>query len=125
MQLDNSLIRLLSSIFQVLEKICRQEVNNQDAVKLDSKKVAYSYSLELCKKALDIAIKMQVSNQKNIQELFEQEFMISNSLQYKGRSHPLNKRCLLAIENHSIKNVCSNNQDETLASGSMKKTSSN
>ncbi|CAG8763260.1 13520_t:CDS:2, partial [Dentiscutata erythropus] len=103
----------------------RQEVNNQDAVKLDSKKAAYSRGLGLCKKALDVAIinssnrslegllqrfiDEQVSNQKNTQELSEQEFMISNPLQHKGKGRSSNKRCLLAIENHDTKNVCSNN----------------
>ncbi|CAG8843055.1 27581_t:CDS:1, partial [Gigaspora margarita] len=38
---------LQTEIFQVLEKIYRQEVNNQNAIKLDSKKAAYSHGLGL------------------------------------------------------------------------------
>ncbi|CAG8539090.1 27710_t:CDS:2, partial [Racocetra persica] len=53
-QNDNKLV--LTRTFQALEKIHGHEINNRDAVKLDSKKVSYSCGLGLCKKALDIAI---------------------------------------------------------------------
>ncbi|CAG8792786.1 34590_t:CDS:2, partial [Racocetra persica] len=53
-QSDDKLV--LTKIFQGLERIRGHEINNRDAIKLDSKKVSYSRGLGLCKKALDIAI---------------------------------------------------------------------
>ncbi|CAG8723458.1 8915_t:CDS:2, partial [Racocetra persica] len=43
-------------MFQTLEKIHRQDVDNKIAVKLDSKKVSYGHGLRLCKKVLDLVI---------------------------------------------------------------------
>ncbi|CAG8500400.1 16358_t:CDS:2 [Racocetra persica] len=104
---------LQTETFQVLEKIRGQEINNRDAIKSDSKKATYSRGLELCKKALDMAM---MSSSNGVLK----EFMISNPIQYKDKGHPSSKRYLLAIENHGTKNACSNNQNETV-SGSMKK----
>ncbi|CAG8619948.1 8542_t:CDS:2 [Gigaspora margarita] len=47
---------LPTSTFQVLQKIRGQEIDVRNAVELDLKKVSYSHSLGLCKKALNIAI---------------------------------------------------------------------
>ncbi|CAG8801219.1 16968_t:CDS:2, partial [Racocetra persica] len=88
---------------QILE---RQEINNRDAIKSNSKKATYSHSLGLCKKTLNIAM---MSSSNGVLE----EFMISNPIQYKGKGCPSSKRYLSAIENYNTKNACSNNQNET------------
>ncbi|CAG8471058.1 13533_t:CDS:2, partial [Racocetra persica] len=132
--------------FQILERIHDQEVNNRVAVELESKKVSYCRSLGFCKKALNIAItndsnkalenflqqfideqilsQCQNTYEPSVQELDQRtnDLKISDPLQHKGKGHPANKRYLSANENHDIKNVGLNHQDdETLESGSMKK----
>ncbi|CAG8779174.1 3227_t:CDS:2, partial [Cetraspora pellucida] len=111
----------LVEMFQVLERIYEHEVNNKDVVKLNSKKASYAYDLGLCKKALDIAI---ISSSNEALEDLLQGY-IDDQILLQSKSHLANKRYLSAIKNHGIKNVYSNNQEEILASGSMKKTSDN
>ncbi|RIB04129.1 hypothetical protein C2G38_2048703 [Gigaspora rosea] len=138
---------LPTGTFEVLERICGQEVNSRIAVESDSRKVFYGRGLGLCKKALNIAITngsntvledilhqfineqtSAQSNNNSASDLSEQgtcqeidSFKISNPSQHKGRGRPANKRYLSAIENYDNKRVCSDNNVDISKSGLKKK----
>ncbi|CAG8765434.1 1994_t:CDS:2, partial [Cetraspora pellucida] len=101
--------KLPTGTFQILERIRGQEVNSRVAVELESKK---------------ILLQCQNTYEPSVQELDQRtnDLKISDPLQHKGKGRPANKRYLSANENHDIKNIGSNYQDdETLESGSIKK----
>ncbi|CAG8709918.1 1259_t:CDS:2 [Cetraspora pellucida] len=89
-------------MFQALEKIYEQDIDIRNAVKLESKKVSYSHSLELCKKALNIAL---INNFNIDLEDILQQFIDE---QHRGKSCSANKRYLLATKNYNSKNIDSN-----------------
>lgn len=131
-----------TSSFQVLQRIHGQEVNIRNAIKLDSKKVAYGHGLGLCKKALNMALTngsnqvlenilqrfideqgLLQSNNQSEQELNQENdsFNISNPSQHKGKGRPANKRYLIAIEDYNNKNIGPSNQNVISESEPRKK----
>ncbi|CAB5217377.1 hypothetical protein RhiirA5_433869 [Rhizophagus irregularis] len=91
-------------------------VYNKSAKQLNSKREFYGHDLELCKKALNLAITNSSNKNENNKQI-EHEIdisKISNPARYKGKSRPANKRYLLFIENHFKKYANSSSQDENV-----------
>ncbi|CAG8795101.1 24919_t:CDS:2, partial [Racocetra persica] len=107
--------------FQVLQRICRQEIDIRNIVKLDSKKVSYSRGLGLCKKALNIAI-TNGSNKtlENIlQQFIDKQISVQNKNIFEQKLNPENNE--FTIEKNNSKNSSSSNQAEISELGSKKK----
>ncbi|CAG8837431.1 20304_t:CDS:2 [Gigaspora margarita] len=105
-QSDNNLIS--TSIFQALEKICGQEINNKVAMESDSKKVSYGRLEDLLQKFINDQISKHNTTSEQSQQGSGQEIKginISNSFQHKGRERLANKRYLSTIENHDTKRI--------------------
>ncbi|CAG8799296.1 16850_t:CDS:2, partial [Gigaspora rosea] len=94
--IQSNIKSLPTGTFEVLERICGQEVNSRIAVESDSRKVFYGR-----------------------EDILHQFINEQTSAQSRGRS--VNKRYLSAIENYDNKHICSDNNVDISESGSKEK----